>query len=106
MNGIKTLEKYFKAKEIVETVKADGIDVNRGTAWLIIEGKRDENNTIEEIKIGFGNIEPITREYLLKVLLNSESQNRLLDMTWNIAYHEYLEAKEEAKSAIKSILAD
>jgi hypothetical protein len=106
MNGMKTLEKYFKVKEIMETVKADKIDVDRSASWLTIEGKRNENNTIEEIKIGFGNIAPITREYLLKVLLNSESQYRLLDMAWNIAYHEFLKAKEEAKKEIKGILTE
>lgn len=44
MNGMKTLEKYFKVKEIMETVKADKIDVDRSTSWLTIEGKRNENN--------------------------------------------------------------
>jgi hypothetical protein len=102
MNGIKTLEKYFEAKEREKII---GDDKRAFIKWVHSIDVQENDCNIDSITISFHKpLHPLTKAYIAKAI--RENQEKILEMAWNTAYKEYLEAKEEAKRIIKSILAD
>lgn len=104
MNGIKTLEKYFEAKEREKII---GDDKRAFIKWVHSIDVQENDGNIDSITISFHKpLHQLTKTYIAKAIAIRENQEKILEMAWNIAYHEFLEAKEEAKREIKGILAD
>lgn len=102
MNGIKTLEKYFEAKEKEKII---GDDKRAFIKWVHSIDVQENDGNIDSITISFHKpLHQLTKAYIAKAI--RENQEKILEMAWNIAYHEFLEAKEEAKRIIKNILTD